>query len=70
MILTTAFERSDGQKIIYPYSVPATKPIGNYNRSPDMGDHIQFSIHISTPWEKIDTMKHKIERYSTFKKLF
>lgn len=62
-ILTTAFERHDGQKIIYPNSILATKPIGNYNRSPDMGDQIQFSIHISTPWNKILSMKEQIKRY-------
>ncbi|KAL3505448.1 hypothetical protein ACH5RR_035289 [Cinchona calisaya] len=62
-ILTTVFERYDGQKMIYPNSILATKPIGNYNRSADMGDQIQFSIHISTPWDKILTMKDKIKCY-------
>ncbi|KAL8150072.1 hypothetical protein AgCh_006906 [Apium graveolens] len=62
-ILTTAFLRYDNQKIIYPNSVLATKPISNYYRSPDMGDAIDFCIHISTPMEKIAMMKEKITRY-------
>lgn len=62
-ILTTIFLRYDNQKISYPNSVLATKPISNYYRSPDMGDAIDFCIHISTPVEKIATMKEKITRY-------
>ncbi|KAL8141478.1 hypothetical protein V2J09_014510 [Rumex salicifolius] len=52
-ILTTVFLRYDNQKIIYPNSVLATKPISNYYRSPDMGDAIDFSVHISTPVQRI-----------------
>ncbi|KAG5573568.1 hypothetical protein H5410_063334 [Solanum commersonii] len=62
-ILTTVFLRYDNQKIIYPNSVLSTKPISNYYRSPDMGDSVDFSIHISTPMEKIAMMKEKITRY-------
>ncbi|TMW92284.1 hypothetical protein EJD97_013245 [Solanum chilense] len=62
-ILTTVFLRYDNQKIIYPNSVVSTKPISNYYRSPDMGDSVDFSIHISTPMEKIAMMKEKITRY-------
>ncbi|KAK1400375.1 Mechanosensitive ion channel protein [Heracleum sosnowskyi] len=62
-ILTTVFLRYDNQKIIYPNSVLATKAISNYYRSPDMGDAIDFCIHISTPMEKIDKMKENITRY-------
>lgn len=62
-ILTTVFLRYDNQKIIYPNSVLATKPISNYYRSPDMGDAIEFCIHISTPVEKIAIMKQRITRY-------
>ncbi|GAA0155726.1 ion channel [Lithospermum erythrorhizon] len=62
-ILTTVFLRFDNQKIIYPNSVLATKPISNYYRSPDMGDAIDFCIHISTPPEKIAKMKEKITSY-------
>ncbi|KAF8020629.1 hypothetical protein BT93_G1157 [Corymbia citriodora subsp. variegata] len=39
-ILTTVFLRYDNQKIIYPNSTLATKAIGNYYRSPDMGDAV------------------------------
>ncbi|CAN4094041.1 unnamed protein product [Withania somnifera] len=62
-ILTTIFLRFDNQKIIYPNSVLSTKPISNYYRSPDMGDAIDFCIHISTPMEKIALMKERIIRY-------
>lgn len=62
-ILTTIFLRYDNQKIITPNSVLATKAIHNYYRSPDMGDAIDFLIHVSTPAEKIALMKHRIQRY-------
>ncbi|PWA57560.1 mechanosensitive ion channel family protein [Artemisia annua] len=62
-ILTTVFLRYDNQKIIYPNSVLATKPIANYYRSPDMGDAIDFCIHVSTPVEKVSLMKERITRY-------
>lgn len=71
--MTTVFLRHDNQKIIYPNSILATKPIGNFHRSPDMGDAIDFCIHISTPMEKVAVMKERITRYvwwSYFPSLF
>ncbi|XAR64233.1 hypothetical protein NMG60_11024499 [Bertholletia excelsa] len=62
-ILTTVFLRYDNQKISYPNSVLAAKPISNYHRSPDMGDAIDFCIHIATPMEKVAMMKERIIRY-------
>ncbi|XP_050211531.1 mechanosensitive ion channel protein 6-like [Mercurialis annua] len=62
-ILTTVFLRADNQKITYPNNVLATKPIGNFYRSPHLNETIDFSIHISTPMEKIDIMKDKIKEY-------
>nr|XP_043619109.1 mechanosensitive ion channel protein 6-like [Erigeron canadensis] len=62
-ILTTIFLRYDNQKIAYPNSVLSTKPIANYHRSPDMGDAIDFCIHVSTPTEKIAKMKEMITIY-------
>ncbi|KAL3514818.1 hypothetical protein ACH5RR_027535 [Cinchona calisaya] len=62
-ILSTVFLRYDNLKITYPNSVLSTKPISNYYRSPDMGDSIDFCIHISTPMEKIALMKERITRY-------
>ncbi|KAK0600727.1 hypothetical protein LWI29_017879 [Acer saccharum] len=59
-ILTTVFLRYDNQKVIYPNSVLATKPISNYYRSPNMGDAIEFCVHTSTPAEKIIAMKERI----------
>ncbi|KAI3840604.1 hypothetical protein MKX03_004616 [Papaver bracteatum] len=62
-ILTTVFLRYDNQKIIYPNSILATKPISNLFRSPDMGDSIDFCVHVSTPVEKISTMKKRLTAY-------
>ncbi|PWA65730.1 mechanosensitive ion channel MscS, LSM domain protein [Artemisia annua] len=62
-ILTTVFMKQDNQKIIYPNSLLATKSIGNYSRSPAMGDEINFSINIYTPWDKIEKMKNGIKEY-------
>ncbi|GAB2300424.1 hypothetical protein Dimus_034467 [Dionaea muscipula] len=62
-ILTTVFLRYDNLKITYPNSVLATKPINNYYRSPEMGDSVDFCVHISTPVEKIVVMKERITRY-------
>ncbi|XP_023642082.1 mechanosensitive ion channel protein 5 [Capsella rubella] len=67
-ILTTVFLRYDNQKIIYPNSVLGTKPIANYYRSPDMGDAVEFCIHIATPPEKIAAIKQRILSYVDNKK--
>ncbi|KAF8020628.1 hypothetical protein BT93_G1156 [Corymbia citriodora subsp. variegata] len=67
-ILTTVFLRDDNLKIIYPNSTLATKAIHNYYRSPEMGDTVEFCMHISTPEEKIAAMKHKITSYIDSKK--
>ncbi|KAK9063951.1 hypothetical protein SSX86_017823 [Deinandra increscens subsp. villosa] len=62
-ILTTIFLRYDNQKIAYPNTVLSVMPIANYNRSPDMGDAIDFCIHVSTLTEKIAKMKERITSY-------
>nr|WGO49550.1 mechanosensitive ion channel protein A058645 [Torenia fournieri] len=62
-ILTTVFLKFDNEKIYYPNSVLATKPIGNFYRSPDMSDSLEFSIDFKTPMEKIGSLKEKIKRY-------
>ncbi|KAL4577912.1 hypothetical protein LXL04_014027 [Taraxacum kok-saghyz] len=62
-ILTTIFLRYDNQKITYPNNVLSTLPIANYHRSPDMGDAIDFSIHVSTPSEKIAKIKEMVICY-------
>lgn len=61
-ILTTVFLKLDNEKVYYPNSILATKPISNYYRSPDMGDSIEFSIDFMTPVERIGAMKEKIKR--------
>ncbi|CAL1386276.1 unnamed protein product [Linum trigynum] len=67
-ILSTIFLRFDNQKIIIPNSVLATKAIGNYYRSPDMGDGIEFFIHVATPAEKIAAVRQRINAYVDNKK--
>lgn len=62
-ILTTVFLRDDNTKIIFPNSVLAMKAIHNFYRSPDMGDAVEFCIHIATPADKIAAMRHRIIRY-------
>ncbi|KAK1563679.1 hypothetical protein Q3G72_031081 [Acer saccharum] len=68
-ILTTiVFLRYDNQKIIYPNSVLATNPISNYYCSHDMGDAVEFCVHLFTPAQKIITMKGRIIEYIEEKK--
>lgn len=67
-ILNTIFLRYDNQKIFFPNAVLATKYIGNYYRSPDMGDAVEFCVHISTPAEKIAIMRQRITCYIENKK--
>ncbi|VVA95768.1 unnamed protein product [Arabis nemorensis] len=67
-ILTTVFLRFDNQKVVYPNSLLWLRSIGNYYRSPDMGDGIEFSIHIATPAEKIMLIKQRITSYIEGKK--
>lgn len=59
-ILTTLFLRFDNLKVLYPNSTLATKPISNFYRSPDMGDSIDFYVHIATPAEKIAIMEQRV----------
>ncbi|KAI4342213.1 hypothetical protein MLD38_026863 [Melastoma candidum] len=67
-ILTTVFLRSDNQKVLYPNSTLSTKSIGNFYRSPGMGDSIEFFVHISTPTEIIAIMKQRIVSFIENKK--
>ncbi|PKI70098.1 hypothetical protein CRG98_009561 [Punica granatum] len=62
-ILSTVFLKLDSEKVYYPNSVLATKPIGNYHRSPDMGDKVEFSIDFMTSLERIGAMKERIKKY-------
>lgn len=61
-ILTTVFLRADNLKIIFPNSQLALKCIYNHRRSPDMGDTVEFYVHIATPAEIIAAMKQRITR--------
>ncbi|GKV12003.1 hypothetical protein SLEP1_g23209 [Rubroshorea leprosula] len=62
-LLTTVFLKYDNEKIYYPNAVLATKPIGNFYRSPDMGDSIEFAVDISTTVDQIKALKERIEMY-------
>ena len=60
-ILTTIFLRYDNEKIFYPNSVLATKPISNFYRSPEMGDSVEFTVDFSTSIETIAGLKARIK---------
>ncbi|MQL96814.1 hypothetical protein Taro_029484 [Colocasia esculenta] len=62
-ILTTVFLRYDNEKIYYPNSVLAIKPISNFYRSPDMNDSVEFSIDFATTVETIGALKTRIKSY-------
>ncbi|KAI7730589.1 hypothetical protein M8C21_021113 [Ambrosia artemisiifolia] len=62
-ILTTVFLRYDNEKIYYPNSILATKAISNFNRSPEMGDSVEFDLDVSTSMENILALKAKIKAY-------
>lgn len=62
-ILTTVFLRYDNEKIFYPNTVLATKPISNFYRSPEMSDSVEFAVDISTSIETIGALKARIKTY-------
>ncbi|CAK8568466.1 unnamed protein product [Lathyrus sativus] len=62
-ILTTVFLKLNNEKVYYPNSVLAIKPISNYYRSPNMSDSVEFSVDFTTPAEKIGALKEKVKRY-------
>lgn len=61
-ILTTTFLKNDGEKIYYPNSVLALKPIGNLYRSPPMSDSLEFAISLRTPMQIINDLQDKITK--------
>lgn len=60
-ILTTIFLRYDNEKISYPNSVLATKPISNFYRSPEMSDSVEFAVDVFTSMETIGVLKSRIK---------
>jgi len=62
-ILTTVFLRYDNEKIFYPNSVLATKPISNFYRSPEMSDSVEFAVDVSTSIESIGILNEKLKVY-------
>ncbi|KAJ9687986.1 hypothetical protein PVL29_013957 [Vitis rotundifolia] len=62
-ILTTSFLGYDDEKIFYPNSVLATKPISNFYRSPEMSDSVEFAVDFSTSMETIAALKARIKTY-------
>ncbi|KAH9771141.1 Mechanosensitive ion channel protein [Citrus sinensis] len=65
-IMTTIFLRYDNEKIFYPNSVLATKPISNFYRSA-VEDAVEFAIDVFTPMEKILHIKSRIKSYLEFR---
>ncbi|KAF2287159.1 hypothetical protein GH714_038507 [Hevea brasiliensis] len=62
-ILTTTFLRYDGEKIYYPNSILALKPISNLYRSPPMSECVEFAISLRTSMEIINDLQDNIKRY-------
>ncbi|KAF5786222.1 putative mechanosensitive ion channel MscS, LSM domain superfamily [Helianthus annuus] len=62
-IMNTIFLRGDNQKVYFPNNTLATRSIGNYYRSPDMVDTIDFLIHVGTPADKLSLIKQRILSY-------
>ncbi|XP_058103860.1 mechanosensitive ion channel protein 10-like [Magnolia sinica] len=62
-ILTTIFLRFDNEKIYYPNAVLLTKAISNFNRSPEMGDTVEFSMDVMTLESAFNDMKTAIRAY-------
>ncbi|XP_019058677.1 PREDICTED: mechanosensitive ion channel protein 8-like [Tarenaya hassleriana] len=62
-ILTTLFLKDDKLKVLYPNSVLWQRSISNYYRSPEMGDAVEFCVHIATPAEKIAAIRQRISNY-------
>lgn len=56
-ILTTVFMWYENEKIYYPNSALATKPISNFYRNPEMGDSVEFTVDASTSIEKIGALE-------------
>ena len=63
-ILTTILLRYDNEKIFYPNSILATKPISNFYRSPEMSDSVEFAVDFSTSMESIGALKARIKAYA------
>ncbi|RZC69515.1 hypothetical protein C5167_032666, partial [Papaver somniferum] len=53
-IFTTVFLKNDKEKVYYPNSVLSTKAIGNFYRSPDMLDYVDFAKDSSAPMDTLD----------------
>ncbi|WCJ42755.1 Mechanosensitive ion channel family protein [Euphorbia peplus] len=62
-IMTTTFLRFDNEKIYYPNSVLASKPISNLYRSPPMSEGVEFAISLHTPNETIEKLRECIKTY-------
>ncbi|CAN1823110.1 Mechanosensitive ion channel protein 10 [Linum perenne] len=62
-LLTTVFLRYDNEKIFYPNSVLAAKPISNLYRSPQMSDVVEFAVDVSTSMDNIGAMKRRIKAF-------
>ncbi|XP_024518794.1 mechanosensitive ion channel protein 4 isoform X1 [Selaginella moellendorffii] len=62
-VLNTIFLTGSNEKIYYPTSVLASKPLSNFHRSPDQWDAIEFQVSANTPVEKLGFLKDRMQRY-------
>ena len=60
-ILTTKFLRGDGEKIYYPNSELASKPISNVYFQPRT-EVVEFAISVRTPAETLEMLQQEIGR--------
>ncbi|XP_048133751.1 mechanosensitive ion channel protein 10-like [Rhodamnia argentea] len=62
-ILTTVFLTNDGEKLFYPNSALASKPISNLDRSSNMSESVEFMVDFSASIESLGALKDKIKTY-------
>ncbi|CAK9233781.1 unnamed protein product [Sphagnum troendelagicum] len=62
-IFSTIFLNGANEKISYPNSLLATKPITNVHRSPDQWDLIEIRIDSTTNVPKIGILQDRLNRY-------
>eukprot|EP00898_Chlorokybus_atmophyticus_P004734 jgi/Chlat1/5261/Chrsp33S05097 len=62
-LVHTLFEKDMGDRMYYPNQLLWTKPIINYNRSPNQLDEILLQINSITTEEKLDALRAKIRDY-------
>lgn len=59
-IMTTVFERWDGQLIYSPNSQLSTKQITNVRRSPNQMEVVEIHVSMDTPMEKLTALRNRL----------